>query len=184
MGQRKRYEILDGLPPYGPMYVSVSEDGEQFYSEGLVVRIYKSDGSEWVANFRYGWTDCSLVVDYPESNRLVVIAKGQGYIMTPDQQTPIETFGVDIKSAIVTDDKKIVLVDDIYIGIIDDNAVVWQSERISWDGIKDVKLQDNILTGLSCDPMDRITEWVPFSIDLDTKEIIGGSYRRYPTEER
>ena len=180
MQVQRRYEILDGLPTYGPMYVPVSEDGEPFYSEGFVVRFYKSDGSEWVANFKPGWTGFSLVVDYPEINRIVVIAKGQGYIMTPDQEVPIDTFGVDIRDAIKTADGKIVLVDDIYVRLLDNEGAVWQSQRISWDGIKDVKLQDNILTGLSYDPMDSINKWIPFSIDLDTKEITGGSYRRYP----
>src|SRR5690606_39492556 len=46
MQVQRRYEILDGLPTYGPMYVPVSEDGEPFYSEGFVVRFYKSDRSE------------------------------------------------------------------------------------------------------------------------------------------
>ncbi len=182
MQQQNRYDILPGLPSYGPLYIPVSEDGEQFYSEGFVVRFYKSDGTEWVANFKPGWSDCSLVVYYPESNRLVVIAKGQGYIMTPDQQTPLDTFGVNIKDAIKTEDNKIVFVDDVYVTLIDDKGVVWQSERISWDGIKDLNLKDNILTGLSYDPMDSITEWIPFSINLDSKEITGGSYRLYPID--
>lgn len=182
MQLQKRYDILEGLPAYGPMYIPVSEDGEQFYSEGFVVRFYKSDGSDWVANFKPGWTDCSLVVDYPDKNRIVVIARGQGYIMTPDQQTPIDTFGVTIKDAIKIEDNKIILADDIYIRLIDDKGTIWQSERISWDGIKDLKLQNNILTGLSYDLMDSITEWIPFSINLDTKEITGGSYRRCPID--
>src|SRR5436190_13065877 len=134
MQQQKRYDILDGLPSYGPMYVPVSESGEQFSFEGFVVRFYKSDGSEWVANFRPGWTDCNLVVDYPDSNRIIVVAKGQGYIMTPDKEIPIDTFGVDIKDAIKTEDNKIILVDDIYVRLIDDRGTLWQSERISWDG--------------------------------------------------
>lgn len=182
MQHQKRYDILDGLPSYGPMYIPVSEDGEQFYSEGFVVRFYKSDGSEWIANFKPGWTDCCLVVDYPDKNRIVVIANGQGYIMTPDQQIPIDTFGGDIKEAIKKEDNKIILVDDIYVRLIHDRGTVWQSERISWDGIKDLKLQNNILTGLSYDPMDSINEWIPFSVDLDSKEITGGSYRRYRIE--
>ncbi len=182
MQQQKRFEILDGLPTYGPMYIPVSEDGERFYSEGFVVRFYKSDDSEWVANFKPGRTDCSLVVNCADNNRIVVIAKGQGYIMTPNQQTPIHTFGGNIKDAIETEENQIAVVDDICVTVINDKGNVWQSERISWDGIKDLILQDNLLTGLSYDPMDSINEWIPFSIDLDTKQITGGSYRRYPIE--
>jgi hypothetical protein len=180
MEVQRRYAVLDGLPTYGPMYVPVSDDHEPFYSEGFVVRFYRSDGSDWVANFKPGRTGCSLVVDYPDTNRIIVIAKGQGYIMTPDQQQPIDTFGIDISHAIETEDNKLVLVDDIYVRLLEDKGTVWQSERISWDGIKDVKLEDCMLTGLSYDPMDSIYEWIPFSINLDTKEITGGSYRRYP----
>jgi hypothetical protein len=102
--------------------------------------------------------------------------------MTTEQQTPIGTFGVDIKEAIKTKDNKIILLSDIYIQLIDANGMVWESERISWDGIKDVKLENNILTGLSYDPMDSMNEWIPFSFDLETKQITGGSYRRYPIE--
>ncbi|RYE54520.1 MAG: hypothetical protein EOP48_12135, partial [Sphingobacteriales bacterium] len=156
MHEQRRYEVLDGLPTYGPMYVPVSESGEPFYSEGCVVRFFKSDGREWVANFKPGWTSFSLIVDYPEINQIVVIAKGQGYIMTPDQEMPIDTFGVDIRDAIKTADGKIVLVDDLSVRLLDHEGAIWQLERISWDGIKDVKLQDHILTGLSYDPMDSI----------------------------
>lgn len=102
--------------------------------------------------------------------------------MTPNQESSIDTFGVAIRDAVKTADDKTVLVDDIYVRLLDHEGAVWQSERISWDGIKDVNLQDNILTGLSYDPMDSINEWIPFSIDLNTKEIVGGSFRRYPIE--
>ena len=44
----KRYEILNSLPSSGPMYVPVTGNGEPFYSEGVAVRFYKTDGSNWV----------------------------------------------------------------------------------------------------------------------------------------
>ena len=50
----KQYELLDGLPPYGPMYISVTtDDSEPYASEGYVLRLFKSDGTSWVANFRF-----------------------------------------------------------------------------------------------------------------------------------
>jgi hypothetical protein len=181
MQEQRRYEVLDGLPPYGPMYIPVSEDGEQFYSEGLVIRFFKSDGTDWVANFEPGWTDLSLVVDYPDRNRIVVIAKGQGYIMTPDQEKPIDTFGINIKEAIQTTENNIILISDTDVQLMNSDGTIWQSERISWDGIKDLKFQDNVLTGLSYDPTNSNNAWVPFSIDFATMQITGGSYRNYLT---
>jgi len=170
----KRYEILEGLPAYGPMYVPVSENGEQFSHEGLVIRFYKSNGGEWVANFQPGWSDCVLVEDYPDTNRIIVIAKGQGYIMSPDQEKPIDIFGVGINQVLKANDKKIILADFCNVWLVNDQGNVWQSKRISWDGIEDLKLQENLVTGLSYDP--GANDWKPFSINLDTKETIGGSY--------
>jgi hypothetical protein len=74
--QNNRYEILSGLPPYGPMYIPVSEDEVPSYSEGYVVRFYKSDETNWVANFKTGWTNFSGVYDFPEFRRTIVFALG------------------------------------------------------------------------------------------------------------
>ena len=172
--QPKRFEILDGLPAYGPMYIPVSVKGEPFYSEGLVIRFKKSDGSDWVANFSTGWSNFNFVTEYPNANRIIVIAKGQGYIMSPDQEKPIDTFGIGIDYILKTDDNKIILADNCDVWIVNNEGSIWQSKRISWDGLKDLKLQDNLLTGLSYRPGDD--QWIPFSINIDTKEIIGGSY--------
>jgi len=96
-----RYEILDHLPPYGPMYIPVTRDGEPCYSEGYAVRFYKSDGSEWVANFQLGWTGLRTVLELTETTNLLIIADGACYLIDPDKTVPIGAFGADF-SAIFT----------------------------------------------------------------------------------
>ena len=56
MKTERRYEILNALPAYGPMYISISDDGEPYYTEGYVVKFKKRNGEEWVANFKPGWS--------------------------------------------------------------------------------------------------------------------------------
>ena len=63
------------------MYIPVAEDGEGYYSEGSVVRFIRKDGTDWVANFKPGWTDLSFVKEFREYNRVLVIANGQGYLL-------------------------------------------------------------------------------------------------------
>ena len=179
-----RYEILDDLPPYGPMYISITDNADEpFVSEGYVIRFYKKDGSDWVANFRPGWTDCSFVKDYPDSDNIIVIANGMGYIVTTESEKPIETFGISIKNVLEINKNNLLISDDIGVEIINENGIEWKSPRISWDGIKNLSINDNILTGLSFDPMNDLEEWCEFSIDLITKEINGGSYRKYYTDD-
>lgn len=178
MEPTSRYEILPGLPGSGPMYISVSENNEQFYSEGFVVRFFKTDGTNWIANFKPGWSELNFVKDYSDSNRIIIIAKGQGYIMEPESPEPIDTFGLKIKEVIEAENNRIVCADDCSLYHIDEEGGVWQSEKISWDGIKDITIQQNTVAGLSYYPMTD--SWVPFSFDIDTKLITGGSFHVKP----
>ena len=183
MKLNKRFEILDHLPPYGPMYIPITEDNEPFVSDGFVVRFFKTDGTDWVANFKPGWTDCSTVKHFTKTDRIIVIANGLGYIMNPNETKPIQTFGISINTAIELKNGNLLISDDIGIEILNDTGIEWKSPRISWDGIKDLKINEEILTGISYDPMNDLDEWSKFKVNLDTKEIEGGSFRRYYTDE-
>jgi len=180
MIKEKRYELLNGLPPYGPMYIPISADEEPFYSEGYLVKFKKSNGEEWIANFRPGWTGYNNIFDFPEHNTIVVFAGGQAYIMNPDEQKPKMTFGLTIKDVIQGNDGSLICSDEIEILVLDNKTgEFWKSKRISWDGIKDLKLINNKLSGLSYDPTNSHQNWSEFELDLETKEVQGGSFQEY-----
>lgn len=180
MTVHKRYKILNGLPPYGPMYVPITGSEEPFYSEGYVVKFRKRDGEEWVANFSSGWTDYYKIFDFPEHNMVVVFAGGQGYIMNPDEQKPIMTFGLSIKEVILKEDGSLICSDDIHILVLDNTTGdIWKSDRISWDGIKDLKLVGNKLSGETYDPTSSNQPWSAFELNLETREVKGGSFQEF-----
>lgn len=180
MTSEKRYELLNGLPPYGPMYIPISTDEEPFYSEGYVVKFKKTDGEEWIANFRPGWNQYNKIFEFPKHNIIVVFAGGQGYIMNPDQQKPLMTFGLSVNDVIQKDDGSLICSDDIHILILKNKTgEIWKSERISWDGIKDLKLVDNKIQGQSFDPTNSNQPWSDFTLDYETKELKGGSYKEF-----
>jgi hypothetical protein len=171
-----RYEILPGLPPYGPMYVNIPE--RTFSGEGKVIRFYKADGTSWVANFGGGIFGLTQVFDFPERNRLLVIVNGGAYLINPEVEREIEIFGGGIGQVIESPNGNLLCATETDILIIDTgNWHLWRSERISWDGIKDLKLERNILSGMSFDPTNSVQPWSPFSLNIETKEILGGSYR-------
>jgi hypothetical protein len=175
----KRYEILDALPTYGPMYIPVTENGEPFYSEGFVVRFYKSDGTDWIANFQPGWTNYKAIYELANSNNLLVIACGTCYLMNPDEIKPISVFGVGYLSVLKSKNGRLILQDQTDLTFIETNGEHWHTERISWDGLSELKLDNNIVSGLSYDPMNDAAEWVEFSYNIDDKILTGGSYHRY-----
>jgi len=160
------------------MYVPISQDGIPFYSEGYVVRFYKSDGTSWVANFKSGWTNFSGIYDFPEFKRTVVFAFGQCYIMADDEQTPVKAFGVGFTNVYKAHDKILIAPDQTDFTVIEigsDN--IWHSERISWDGFAELKFDGDFITGLAFEPTSDDGEWKSFSFNYRTKEIIGGTYQ-------
>lgn len=175
MAASKRYEILDGLPPYGPMYVSVTTDDEPYFSQGYVIRFFKADGSNWVANFHPGWTGFNGVYDWNDGT-VVVVAGGQAYIMSPDNETPKTTFGLTIEGVIQASNGSLIMNTDLDIIVLDNSGEVWHSGRISWDGIKDLSISGDIVKGKSYDPLNSLNDWCDFSINIKTREVKGGSW--------
>lgn len=170
MNRTKCYQILDGLPPYGTMAISISEDETVFYAEGFPVRLYKSDGSEWVANFFLGQSNLKEIHELNDSPHLLVIAYGICYIMNPDQTTPISVFGTNCSQVFKTADGRFVLHNQTELILVEPTGAYWISENISMEQLKDLKLENNVVTGLSFDySIKQREEWIHFSLHLDTK---------------
>ena len=81
------YEILNGLPAYGEMYVPIPE-GQ--FSEGLVVKFFPENSSEWVANFESGKTNLEFVAEIKNSDEIIVIANGVCYFINKEIKQPIK----------------------------------------------------------------------------------------------
>ncbi len=160
------------------MYIPVTGNDEPFYSEGFAVRFYKTDGTEWVANFKPGWTDLKTIIELADTTNILVIAYGTCYLMNPDQTKPISVFGVDYLATFTTEDGRLILQDQTDLTIVESNGNYWDTERISWDGLKEVELDKNIVTGFAYHPTYDADEWVKFSYNIDTKELLGSSYPR------
>lgn len=173
---KQNFEILKSLPVYGPMYVSVAENDEEYYQEGFPVKIFTKDGNYWVANFKPGWTDLNKVFDFIEQNKILVIAGGLAYLMELEVQKPLKIFGIDFKYCFVFENQ-IIFSGNTDITILNtENWNVWRSNRISWDGIENLKLENHILSGECYDPTNSIEEWTDFTLNILTKEIKGGSW--------
>ncbi|WP_276134183.1 hypothetical protein [Polluticoccus soli] len=179
----KRYEILQSLPTYGPLYVPITADGDPFYSEGFVVRFYKSDGTDWVANFQPGWTDLKAVIELKDTPNLLIVACGSCYFMNPNDRTPIDVFGAGYSNILKASNDRVILHDPTNLTIVESDGTHWYTERISWDGLEDLRVEGNKVVGLSFDPTNDADEWVEFSYDLDAKILEGGSYHRYDNKK-
>jgi hypothetical protein len=178
MEKEKRYKILNSLPVYGPMYVPVTANSIPFYSEGFPVRFYKTNGTDWVANFEPGCTGLNEIFEFEHTQNLLIVACGTCYLMDPDETNPIKVFGGGYSHTFKASEK-LVLQNSTNLTIVEPDGKHWDTERISWDGLADIHIEDHIAHGLSFDPTHEADEWVAFSYDLNTKILTGGSYHRH-----
>jgi hypothetical protein len=159
------------------MYIPVTSNGVPFYSEGVVVRFFPSHGEEWVANFEPGWTNFTAVHELPNIHNLLVIANGACYVMDPDISKPIESFGIEYSAVFRAANNRYILQGSTRLTVIEKDGSHWATERISWDGLKVVQVEGNMVKGLAFDPMDNANAWPEFTYDIDSQVLTGGSYR-------
>ncbi|MBS1584490.1 MAG: hypothetical protein JSS82_02900 [Bacteroidetes bacterium] len=132
------------------------------------------DGSEWVANFAKGWTKLCTVYEL-QNSLFLVIAGGECYIMSAESSTPIDEPCADCELAFQRETGRLVLIGGTDITVVEPNGEYWDSKRISWDGFKEVKMEGSIVSGLSWEPADGDGIWSPFSFDIDSRVLVGGS---------
>ncbi|TWV96218.1 hypothetical protein [Chitinophaga pinensis] len=172
-----RYEILEYLPPYGPMPVAIARSGTPYYSAGFPVRFFKSDGTDWVGNFAPGSSRFNTVLPLRDSENVLVIAGGTCYIMHPDNTSPIKIFGEYYDGAFPLEDGRIILQGTSRFSIMDPDGSYWETGRISYWKFVDVAVNGHIITGqaISFDaPYED--EFVPFTYDIDTRTLTGKRY--------
>jgi hypothetical protein len=169
-----KFEILPGLPAYGPEAEPFSATGQGKHREGFVVRFAVKPGNEWIGNFQPGYGGCSGVFEHPDGLNRIVISSGQGYVIDPQSRRSLATFGADIVLTFALPElKAIVFGNGLWFEAIGPTGHIWRSDRISWDGMENLVIDGLTLRGLAYHYTDQ---WKPFSLNLTNGEFTGGSY--------
>src|SRR5204863_9019832 len=94
-----RFEVLPGLPPYGPMAISFTKN-EPEHREGLVIRFFPVASEPWIGNFLGGLTRCNAVLDHPNGKDVIVVAKGDIHVVEPESRSLRHRLACDIEEVI------------------------------------------------------------------------------------
>jgi hypothetical protein len=159
----------------GPAWYSDSE-----YVKGVLVEFLKRDGSKWLVKFGMGveGTIKVKIFEYPDRGRVIIINQGYMYIVSPNEnKADFLNPHLPFKD-LIYDSERIITSDDTSVYVVESNGDVWVSPRISWDGLKDLVIENNVIKGFAYTPIDSRQEWWPFTIHLGTKEITGGTYTK------
>jgi hypothetical protein len=166
---------LPGLPVYGEPATAFSASGRGTYSEGFVVEFRLHDNTPWVGNFLRGATDFDLAGAHPNGVDALIIAGGQGFVIDPAQRQLRGTFGGTIVAAFSHPSCSAIVLNhqNISFEAIGAAGRMWVSRRISWDGLRCIESKGAVVTGEAWRFDDT---WHPFRLDLNSGEVLGGSY--------
>jgi hypothetical protein len=169
----ERFRVLAGLPATGPWPEQFSKPGQSTHREGFVVEFSPETKSAWVGNFQPGITRYSAVVG--SSRWAFVIAGGQAYVIDPSERRLLSVFGGDIDGTLfVQPEGPLVFCNGIWLEARDNTRLRWRSRRISWDGMWDLRVENDKILGQAWSPLDD--REYPFAVDLATGSVEGGSY--------
>lgn len=168
------FSLLPGLPPYGGLARSFPPEWSRFGREGVVVQFIRADGSAWVGNFSPGLGGVTDVRAHPDGRRVIVVARGDVWIVDADAETA-ERVAVAVEAIWpVEEPAGIVMSRQVAFIRLGAKGIVWRTRRLSWDGFSEVRLKGAQLTGLAWNPMGNT--WKPFEVNLATGASTGGSF--------
>lgn len=142
----------------------------------LLVSVRPAESRQWLGIFAFGGGPITALSSSPEVNTLCVVSRGAGYLVRADKPQvwkeidelfPITDFRPIPNRGII------VLADYTTIGAYGANGLIWQTERISFDGINITSIGPDYIEGEAWDPTMR--ERPKFRVDLRTGEHEGGS---------
>ncbi len=163
------FRILSNLPTQ-VNFKNFTVREQQKLSENLILEILPDDGSNWYASFQSGYSEFSGVYQHPNRIDLIIISNGQGYIVNPESQQLLETFGGEITEAIELLDSYALLFQDLH-GFMSYNETgfLWRNQELSWSSIRQLKVKRNLLIGEYKRSIE--TDWEPFWLNVKTGEI-------------
>jgi uncharacterized protein YlzI (FlbEa/FlbD family) len=171
----QKFKILNGLPAYGPLPEQFSSTGMGKHREGFVVEFFPEDGQSWIGNFQPGLGGIDDVIEHINGDHVIILSNGQAYVVDPETRSLINHFGSQIEYVTSIPELKILLFGNgLWFEAIGESGFIWQTRRLSWDGMRSLHHDGMVLSGEGYDPM--ADSWVSFTVDLSSGDSEGGSY--------
>jgi len=168
------FQILPGLPPYGPPPLSFPVPNA--FREGLVVKFIDTYGSAWVGNFAYGVGELTEIRAELGRQATLVVAKGAVYYLDIDRQLVRSGTTVPAKYIEYIEGIDLMVIGNgLWFEALNHSGPQWRTRRISWDGMISIRSNGALIVGEAYSPIGS-PDWSPFQIDLRTGETTGGSY--------
>jgi hypothetical protein len=144
----------------------------------MAVHVTPRGGEEWIGRFDPGYDEppaISGIFSTPNPDRCCVVSAGRGYIVNVFKPSEYSDAGCFPILAVVqaTRSSRIVFADFTQLVAWDSSTKIWESARVSLDGIEVVGLRDSTLRCRGTD----ISESFEFKINVQDGKVISGARR-------
>jgi|JRYL01.1.fsa_nt_gb hypothetical protein len=168
------FQELRGLPAHGPAAKSFPVGWGNLGREGKVVEFLVAEGA-WVGNFRPGIGGLDLARVCTGCERILVIARGDAWIVDPDKRSAEPLLpAVDQLLDVPHGGGWILCRQGLALARLVGTRLAWHTRRLSWDGIDRLRIEGDRIVGSAWNPFEQ--GWHDFSVDLQTGMSTGGSY--------
>jgi hypothetical protein len=167
------FKVLAGLPGDGPSPIPFPASGRGRHREGYVVQFPLGSGDSWIGNFQLGTTKFTGCFEHPDQIHVVVVSGGEVYIVNPASRSAQELGGT-VKSVLsVGDAEGLLLEEGLWLTYLNESGLKWRTRRLSWDGIRNLLVQDGVATGQA---WRYDNTWHDFKVALESGATEGGAY--------
>lgn len=169
-------EVLDELPG-GPAPRHYFPRDQAAGQDGVVARVRPETGEAWIGMFvfgKFGKAGVTRVLSMPDPEKLCVVARGAGYVVTAAKPDVWETVRaipvVDVRA--LARAGLVVFANYTELLAFGEQGVKWRTKRLAWDGLKIVAVGDRTIVGEYWDIREEATQ--RFEVDLGTGTARGG----------
>jgi hypothetical protein len=168
--QGNMYEFRCDRNPLNKGGLILEMDSDQLFFE-----VTPFDGKSWTGSFESGPGGRTGVFATPSAEVLCVVAKGQGFWIPVLSPTSFEAIrAVPIKEILTVPRRRILIfVDYTKLAAYGEDGFLWQTDRLSWDGLKITEVSADMIRGMAWD--SPANQEVPFSVDAQSGASEGGS---------
>jgi hypothetical protein len=187
-----RAEVLAKAPMIAParqfIYPQQIAGEEDALARGaLQLLVHPLDGGNFLATFALGFTDPTMptgVFACPDPQQMCAVAGGYAYVI--DTANPERCTFLALRPAVEVKTLKtqglLLFVGFHSMMAWGHNGLVWESARLSWEGVRVTNIDGNMLHGIGWNLLtDRE---VGFSVDLLTGQHQGGGFAPPPGNQK
>ncbi|MBE9117228.1 hypothetical protein IQ249_15110 [Lusitaniella coriacea LEGE 07157] len=145
-------------------------------NQGLIVKIFKENNTNWEGQFQAGISGVSGVYQHPNKVDLIVASQGKIYIVDPENEELLELFGGNIYKLVeVICFRSIIFFEDSYILCYDSSGFLWRNTEINWKNVRDLKFEYDLLEGQFFSSQEN--SWTSFWLKIEKGKFNVGEFK-------